>query len=57
MKSKPRILVVEDENDVKDLILLHLSREGFQSISASNGEEALKLIESTEIDLMILDSF
>ena len=36
------ILVVEDEESVRDLLLLYLEKEGFQVELASDGEEALK---------------
>ncbi len=53
--NNPRILVVEDEADVRELILLHLQREGYQPDSAANGEEALGLIEKGAYSLFVLD--
>lgn len=50
-----RILVVEDEKDVKDLMLLHLKREGFDATGVENGEESLKLLNEKKYDLAILD--
>ena len=50
-----RILVVEDERDVKDLMLLHLKREGHEATGVENGEEALKLLGENNYDLAILD--
>jgi DNA-binding response OmpR family regulator len=53
--EKSRILLVEDEKDVKDLMLLHLVREGYESLAVENGEEALHLLQSSQFDLVILD--
>lgn len=55
MSNAARILVVEDEKDVKDLMLLHLKREGFKATGVENGEEARRLLEENEYDLAVLD--
>ena len=49
------ILIAEDEQDLRDLVKLHLSKEGFNVLSASNGAEALDLFQNNNIDLAILD--
>ena len=49
------ILIAEDEQDLRDLVKLHLSKEGFNVLSASNGAEALELFKANHIDLAILD--
>lgn len=53
--SKPHILVVEDEDDVRELIVLHLQREGYEASFAIDGEEALGRIEKSAHDLFVLD--
>ncbi len=53
--QKPRILVVEDEADVRDLIVLHLKRENFEVEFAEDGEKGMKLLETRSFDLAILD--
>ncbi len=53
--KKHRILVVEDENDIRELIFLHLSREGHQVESCGNGQEALELLKKNEYHLVVLD--
>jgi two-component system, OmpR family, phosphate regulon response regulator PhoB len=53
--KKYSILVVEDEADIRELICLHLSREGHNVESCGNGTEALKKIETHPYDLLILD--
>lgn len=51
----PRILVVDDEKDIRDLIVLNLTREGFDSLEAADGLEALKITLEERPDLIILD--
>lgn len=50
-----RVLVVEDERDVKELMLLHLKREGHEATGVENGEEALGLLSEGKYDLAVLD--
>ncbi len=50
-----RVLIVEDERDIRDLVLFHLEREGFQVSSASSGEEALRKVRHASPDLVLLD--
>jgi two-component system, OmpR family, alkaline phosphatase synthesis response regulator PhoP len=50
-----RILIVEDEEDIRELIQYNLEREGFRSSSVGTGEEAIKLAKSDQPDLMLLD--
>lgn len=53
--DKQCILVVDDEKEIRDLIGIYLTNEGYDVIKASNGLEALKLLEKQEADLIILD--
>lgn len=50
-----RILVVDDEKDIVDLISYNLEKEGFTVLKAYDGEAALKTMRERSIDLMILD--
>jgi len=50
-----RILVVEDERDIVDLISYNLEKEGFDVSTCQNGEEALQLIKKDKFDLILLD--
>lgn len=54
MKSG-KILVVEDESDVRELMLLHLRRHGYEAIGIDNGEDAHPHLESGSFDLAVLD--
>jgi len=50
-----QVLVVEDEPDIRDLIVLHLAREGFRCRTASNGVDALREARAALPDLVVLD--
>ncbi|MFI3256971.1 MAG: response regulator transcription factor [Spirochaetales bacterium] len=50
-----RILVAEDEKDMNKIIVKKLNSEGYSTDSCFDGEEALKYIECTEYDAIILD--
>ncbi|MCU4332492.1 efflux system response regulator transcription factor AdeR [Acinetobacter pittii] len=49
------ILVVEDEYDIGDIIEQYLKREGMRVLRAMNGKQALELLATQSIDLLILD--
>lgn len=53
--SKEKILVVEDEEDIRELLRYNLSKEGYQVTGAASGEGALKTARILQPDLMILD--
>lgn len=53
--SQGKILIVDDEEDILELISYNLSREGYQVIPVSSGEDALKKAGSESPDLIILD--
>lgn len=50
-----RILLVEDEDAIRDLLKLNLELDGYEVESAVNGKEALKKINGAHFDLLILD--
>ncbi len=52
---KSKILVVDDEKDIVDLIAYNLEKEGFTPLKAFDGEEAIKLAEREKPQLIILD--
>lgn len=49
------ILIVEDEEDIRHLLSVNLSNQGYNIIEASNGIEALELFYKNDIDLIIID--
>jgi len=50
-----RLLVVDDEKKIVDLVTLYLKREGYQVLAAYDGREALKLVRQEQPDLIVLD--
>ncbi|WP_026895648.1 response regulator transcription factor [Clostridiisalibacter paucivorans] len=50
-----KILVVEDDLGISDLIKLNLNMVGYETIQVYDGEKALELIEEEKFDLIILD--
>lgn len=52
---KYKILVVDDEPDILEILSYNLKREGYIVITASNGEEAIKLAKAEKPDLIVLD--
>ncbi len=53
--KKPRILVVDDEDDIRDILKLTLEEEEYEVIEARDGNEALKAVQARTPDLVILD--
>lgn len=53
MKSK--IMVVDDEMHIRELVRFYLDKAGFDTIEAANAEEALDIIENQYIDLAVVD--
>src|SRR6266487_1398577 len=50
-----RVLIVEDEPDIRELVVHHLEREGYQVSVAASGEEALRQVQASPPDLVLLD--
>ncbi len=55
MITRPRILVIEDDDDLRDLIVRTLEREGYAVTSARSGEEGLSAAQNAPPGLAILD--
>ncbi len=53
--AKELILVVDDEEDIRELVELNLSREGYQIVACETGERALELVRARKPDLIVLD--
>ena len=55
MTAAPRVLVVEDERNIRDLVCLHLGLEGYTCEGLANGQEALARAGRERFDLLVLD--
>ena len=55
MVSKQKILIVDDDNNIAELIALYLTKECFETKIVNDGEEALKEFVRFHPDLIILD--
>jgi len=52
----PRVLVVDDEDDIRALIAINLELEGFEVTQAGDGYECLAIVRSVQPDLITLDA-
>ena len=52
---RAKILVVDDEKDILELVSYNLRKEGFDVVTSLNGEDALQLVKKDKYDLIILD--
>jgi two-component system phosphate regulon response regulator PhoB len=53
--AKKDILIVEDEEDIRELLRFHLEREGFETRTAASGQEAVKAVARKLPALILLD--
>ncbi|WP_291573698.1 response regulator transcription factor [Clostridium sp. UBA4548] len=49
------ILIVDDEDNIRNLLAVYLRKEGFEIYQADNGVEALNIIKSNQIDFVVMD--
>ncbi|MDR0874512.1 MAG: response regulator transcription factor [Prevotellaceae bacterium] len=54
MNAKPKILIVDDERDICEILDFNLSNEGYETVCAASAEEALKKL-SADTSLILLD--
>ena len=52
---RPVVLVVDDEEQVRDLVCTYLRRSGFEAEPSPSGEDALTLLETRTVDLILID--
>lgn len=50
-----KILIVDDDSEIRKVTGIYLENEGYEIFKAENGQEALKLIKENEVDLVLLD--
>ena len=55
MVNKQKILIVDDDNNIAELIALYLTKECFETMIVNDGESALTAVDSFEPNLMLLD--
>ena len=51
----PKILVIDDHKDTRDLVTLVLKKQGYRVYDASSGKEGLERANSERLDLILLD--
>ena len=54
-KDLRSILVVDDNEDIRNLLSLVLQKEGYEVFLAPNGSEALEIVKNNRLDLVLLD--
>lgn len=54
-RARPRILTVDDSPEVRRLVAHHLGRAGFAVLEAGDGQQAMRLLQTTVPDLILLD--
>lgn len=52
---KYRVLIADDEAEIRQLLRLYLEKDGYEVVEADNGEKALSLIRGGDIGLVLLD--
>ena len=55
MREKPLILVVDDEQDLREIMSLKLTASGFDVITASDAKEAVAATKTSHPDLILMD--
>ena len=55
MREAPRVLIADDEPTLRSLLKTNLRLEGFETLTASNGAEALRVIREEAPDVVLLD--
>lgn len=53
--NQTRLLIIDDEDDMRALVQMYLKNSGFEVYQATNGEEALKVLSVVPIDLIVAD--
>lgn len=54
-KSQKTVLVVDDEKPIVDILVYNLRKEGYNTLEANDGEEAIKIVTESKPDLVLLD--
>lgn len=51
----PRVLVIDDDDTMREMLVQMMEREGIESVSAEDGHKGLRLLQREEIELVITD--
>lgn len=51
----PKILIVDDDPHIRELVRIYLQRDGFDIVECEDGVQALSVLDSDKIDLVVLD--
>ena len=55
MDKQPHLLVVDDDREIRTLISHFLTKHGYRVSSAANGAEMMQVLNTSRIDLIVLD--
>jgi DNA-binding response OmpR family regulator len=55
MAENPKILIAEDDDNLRETLAQHLSDGGFEVVTAANGNDAIPLLYGKEFHLVVLD--
>jgi CheY-like chemotaxis protein len=56
-RTVPRILIADDDADVRSVLARHLARAGYEVLEAADGRRCLEVLRTTPVDLVILDIY
>lgn len=51
----PTVLIVDDEAEIRELVAIYLHSDGLQTLQAASGDEALRLLQEHEVQVVVLD--
>ncbi len=51
----PTVLIVDDEKNLRELYCTELAEEGYEVLVASNGKEAVEILQKTQPDVVVMD--
>ena len=55
MSGAPRVLVVDDQEDIREMARVVLTDAGYEVVTAASGGDALRMVREASFDLMLLD--
>jgi CheY-like chemotaxis protein len=54
-RMKQRILVVDDEPQIREMLSLYFSNHGYETVTAGDSTQALRAVEASKVDVVVLD--